>query len=683
VKVLAALVATVLLPGLALAQAVPIDTTAVRPGAVTVTTTAGAVSVSWPDETSRTWTATFSLDPARPLISSISAGGSPIVADARAVYQGEMGKRRGGWNAFFDDPVAHPDGTRHVTGTFRLQGAKAHSIGDRVELRFDGMRMGSFEGALVYTFYPGSRLIQQEAVLTTNDPDVAYYYDAGLDMSAPADRTAGNNMKSEVAYYDTEGALKRVIHNGLQAEREPVKVRYRTLAARTSGGSIAVFPTPHQYFFPRDFSSNLAYLWHRGWRGRVGIGVRQLRDENWQYYPWANAPPGRAQRMSVFFLVSHGAPETALDSVLRYTNRDRFPALAGYKTMSTHWHLADTVQAMANGFQWTPPFKPVLKAMGVDASMIMDFHGDGHPADLTDLRLDELDAYFRALKAQSDPEFLLIPAEEANVHLGGHWSVVFPKPVYWFMNRPKDPKASFEMQHAKYGKVYSTANAQEMLDLVRREGGYMYQTHPRTKGSTGFPDKIFETDHFRDPRYLGAGWKAMPSDLSSPRLGDRSFNLLDDLSNLGMRKKIFGEVDMFQFDHTHELYAHMNINYIRLDRLPSFDRWGDALEPLARGEFFTTTGEVLLPKVDWSKSTGNEVVAVVEAQWTFPLRFAEIVWSDGKTTHHETIPLSESREFGKRSFEWRAPAAAWQWARVAVWDVAGNGAFVNPTWQEK
>ena len=80
-----------------------------------------------------------------------------------------------------------------------------------------------------------------------------------------------------------------------------------------------------------------------------------------------------------------------------------FAPLDGYKTLSTHWHLADTVQAMANGFDWTPPFKPVLKAMGVDASMIMDFHGDGHPGDLTDLRLDELHAYFAALRAQSDP----------------------------------------------------------------------------------------------------------------------------------------------------------------------------------------------------------------------------------------------------------------------------------------
>jgi hypothetical protein len=668
-------------PSVAVAQGVPVDTTGVRPGAVTVAAADNALTVTWPDETSRMWRATFSLDASRPLITSIVASGSPVVSDARPFYTGETGKRRGGWNAFFDDPTSHPEGTRHVQATFILKGAKARTVGDRVELLFDGMRMGSFDGAVAYTFYPGSRLIHQEAVMTTNEPDVAYYYDAGLDMAAPADRTAGNNMRSEIAYYDTSGVLKREIHNGLQAEREPVKVRYRTLAAKTQGGSIAVFPAPHQYFFPRDFSSNLAYLWHRGWRGRVGIGVRQLRDENWQYYPWVNAPPGRDQRMGVFFLVSDGTPESALSYVLRYTNRDRFPALQGYKTLSTHWHLADTVQAMANGFDWTPPFKPVLKAMGVDASMIMDFHGDGHPADLTDLRLDELDAYFKALKAQSDSEFLLIPAEEANVHLGGHWSVVFPKPVYWFMNRPKDEGSAFEMKHPKHGKVYSTANAQEMLELVRREGGYMYQTHPRTKGSTGFPDKILATEHFRDPRYLGAGWKAMPADLSSPRLGDRSFDLLDDLSNQGLRKRIFGEVDMFQFDHTHELYAHMNINYIKLDRLPEFDRWGDVLAPLAQGEFFTTTGEVLLPKVDLSKSTTDVVAATVEAQWTFPLRFAEIVWGDGKTTHREIIQLAETREFGRHTFEWKAPAAGWQWARLAVWDVAGNGAFVNPVWK--
>ena len=669
----------ILLPRPAAAASVPLDLTRVRPGPVAVTRADDAVTVTWPDETGRAWRATFSLDPAQPLVTVIGSDADTVVRGARPFYQGETGKRRGGWYAFFDDPTTHPDGTRHVQGTLQLRGASARSVGERVEIVFDGLRMGSFDGGLAYTFYPGSRLIQQEAVLTTFEADVAYYYDAGLDMAAPADRQPGNNMRSDVAFYDTEGALRHVTANGLQAERTPVQARYRTLALKTAGGSIAVFPSPHQYFFPRDFTSNLGFVWYRAWRGRAALGIRQLRDENWQYYPWMNAPPGRPQRMSVFFLVGSAAPDATLANVLRYTNGDRFKALDGYKTLSTHWHLADTVQAMAHGNGWTPPFKPVLKAMGVDASMIMDFHGDGHPDDLTDLRLDELHAYFATLRHQSDPDFLLIPAEEANVHLGGHWTLVFPKPVYWFMGRPKN--GAVVSTHPKYGTVYSVADAKEMFDLVKREGGYMYQTHPRTKGSTGFPDKILATDFFRDASYIGAGWKALPSDLSSPRLGDRAFDLLDELNNQQLHKRLLGEVDVFQFDHTHELYAHMNINYIKIDRLPTFDRWGDALVPVANGDFFTTTGEVLLPDVNLASSSAGEIVARVRAQWTFPLRFAEIVWGDGQTTHREVIELGDTREFGNRQFEWRTKANGWTWARVAVWDVAGNGAFVNPFWR--
>jgi hypothetical protein len=661
------------------AVSVPLDLTAVRPGPITVVRSDNAVTVSWPDETKRIWRATFSLDPSQPLITSIDSSGEPVVSGARPFYRGETGKQRGGWYAFFDDPTSHPDGTRHVQSTFALRGAVARSVGERVEILFDGLRMGTFDGGLAYTFFPGSRLVLQEAVMTTYEPDVAYYYDAGLDLAAPSDRQPGNNMRTDVVYYDTEGAVQRTIANGLQAERVPVQARYRTLAVKTVGGSVAVFPAPHQYFFPRDFTSNLGFVWYRAWRGRVSLGIRQLRDENWQFYPWVNAPPGRPQRMGMFFLLSADAPEAALAHVLRYTNADRFRPLEGYKTLSTHWHFAYTVQALAKGFQWTPPFKPVLKAMGVDASMIMDFHGDGHPADLTDVRLEELHAYFGALKAQSDPEFLLVPAEEANVHLGGHWALVFPKPVYWFMNRPKG--GAFTSTHPKYGTVYSVADAKEMFDLVRREGGSMYQTHPRTKGSTGFPDKIFAADYFRDASYLGVGWKAMPSDLSSPRLGDRVLDLVDELNNRGLRKRMLGEVDVFQVDHTHELYAHMNVNYIRLDRLPTFDRWGDVLVPLARGEFFTTTGEVLLPDVDLASSSANEIVARTRVLWTFPLRFAEIVWGDGVTTHREVFELADTRELAEQTFEWRASAKGWKWARVAVWDVAGNGAFVNPVWR--
>lgn len=121
--------------------------------------------------------------------------------------------------------------------------------------------------------------------------------------------------------------------------------------------------------------------------------------------------------------------------------------------------------------------------------------------------------------------------------------------------------------------------------------------------------------------------------------------------------------------------------HVQLGRLPTFHQWGDALAPLAKWEVFTTTGEVLLPDVNLTSSFANEIVATVRVLWTFPLRFAEIVWGDGQTTQREVIELTDTREFGGKTFEWRAKANAWKWARVAVWDVAGNGAFVNPFWR--
>ncbi len=662
------------------AASVPVDLSEVSAGPVRVSSEDESLTVTWRDQENQEWRAIFSLNPERPLITSIGLGGKVVLRGGRPFYQCETGKRRRGWNAFFDFPPSHPEGTRHFHADFRLRSAKARTIGERVEIFFDGLRLGTFDGGVAYTIYPGSRLVQQEAVVTTYEADVAYYYDAGIVTQAPADERPGNNMRTELAYYDTEGMLQKHTTNGLQPERIPAKVRYRTLAVKTEGGAVAAFPAPHQYFFPRDFTSNLGYLWYRSWRRQVSLGIRQIRDENWIFYPWVNSPPGTPQRMGVFFLLSDGSPEQTLDNVLRYTNRDRFKPLPGYKTMSPHWHLAYTVQALEKGFDWVPPFKPVLKEMGIDAAMIMDFHGDGHPRDLTDLRLKELAAFFHACRAQSDAEFLLIPSEEANVQLGGHWGLVFPKPVYWFMNRPANGK--FQMEHPKYGTVYSTADEQEMLDLVRREKGYMYQTHPRTKGSTGFPDKIRDLEYFRDPRYLGAGWKQMPADLSSPRLGDRSLLLLDDMNNWGLRKIIFGEVDVFQFDHTHEIYAHMNTNYLKIDRLPDFNHYGELLEPWAKGEFFTTTGEVLLPEVEITTASPSEISVRASVQWTFPLRFAEIVWGDGHATDREIIPLEKTREFNSQTFEWKAKAEGWKWARVAVWDIAGNGAFVNPVWRK-
>lgn len=653
----------------------PLDLSAYREGPVDVEAVESSLVVRWQDEAGRHWRATFERDPARPLIASMDAGDAPVLRSARPFYRLETGVRRKGWNAFFDYPPAHPAGTRAFFGEFELDSMRVETVGNRVRVVCGGFRAGPFSGSLVFTFFPGSRLVQQQAVVSTSEPNVAFLYDAGIEFAAPGQVRPGRNMRTPFAYYDTEGRLREEVANGFQPERVPYKVRYRALASATGAGSVAAFPAPHQYFFPRDFTSNLSQNWHRSWRGRVSLGIRQLSDTNWQFYPWANAPPGTEQSLSLFLLLGAEGPAQVLDEALRFTNRDRFPVLDGYRTLASHFHLAYTVQALAEGMDWTPPFKPVLREMGVDAAIIMDFHGDGHPRDLTELRLQELASFFEACRKQSDENFLLIPSEEANVHFGGHWALVFPKPVYWWMSRPEGGR--FAAKHPRYGTVYSSADAAELLELVRREGGWMYQTHARTKGSTGYPDAIRDTEHFRDERYFGAGWKAMPADFSTPRLGERGLKLLDDLQNCGLHKRLLGEVDVFQFDRTHELYAHMNVNYVKASRLPGFDSYSELLEPLRRGDFFVTTGEVLLPS--WEIGGGEGEISVrAQVRGTFPLRFAEIVWGDGQGTQREIIDLAETAPFAAESFAWTVQAPGWAWARLAVWDVAANGAFVNP-----
>jgi hypothetical protein len=659
------------------AGAVQIDLSAVKPGPITVEATVASAIVRWKDESGQAWSAEFSLDPRMPLVTAIARNGAAVITRARPFYQCTTGKRRGGWDQFFDLPPSHPAGTHSYTGAFVLKSARVATVGDRVDLTFDGLRMGIFEGSIHFRFFPGSRLVQQYALMTTNEPDTAYFYDAGFSMTVDADRRPGGNMETHVSYYDTAGELRTVLSDG--PERHPAAVRYRTIAAHTGAGSVAVFPAPHQYFFPRDFTTNMSYLWHSSWKGQVALGIRQLPDDATSYYPWSNAPPGKEQRMSLFLLLDAGDPAAALAGVLRYTNSDRFPKLGGYVTFAPHWHFAYTVQAMEQGAGWVPPFKPVLEDMGVDAAMIADFHGDGHPADTGAVRLRELEAYYRFCRTQSGPPFLLIPGEEANVYFGGHWALAFPKPVYWHMSRK--PGQAFQETDPQFGKVYNVADASELLDLVRAENAFVFTTHPRTKGSMGYPDAVRDAAFFRDPHWFGAGWKALPSDLSSPRLGDRAFKLLDDMSNWGLRKRLTGEVDVFQIDSSHELYAHMNVNYVKLPALPAFDEYGKLLDALQRGEFFTTTGEVLLTDVKIAPGAGK-IAVEARVRHTFPLEMAEIVWGDGKETHRKTIPLTDKHEFGDFTFREIAEATGYKWARLAVWDVAGNGAFVNPTWAE-
>jgi hypothetical protein len=244
---------------------------------------------------------------------------------------------------------------------------------------------------------------------------------------------------------------------------------------------------------------------------------------------------------------------------------------------------------------------------------------------------------------------------------------------------------------APYGTVYRVGSRQDMVRLIEAEHALVWTAHPRIKASNWTPDIFRDEDFYKADFWLGAAWKAMPADLSSPRLGERSLDLLSDMDNWGQKKYLVGEVDVFKIDHTHELFGHMNINYVRLDRIPRFEEgWQPVLDTLRAGRFFVTTGEILVREftVD-GKSSGQTLrpsdgpsKASLALQWTFPLRFAELVSGDGSKVYRERIDLTDTEAFSQRSIDREIDLKGRTWVRLEAWDIAGNGAFTQPIWVE-
>ena len=463
--------------------------------------------------------------------------------------------------------------------------------------------------------------------------------------------------------------------------------------AQSDNGCLAMFPPPHQFFYPQDNCHNLKYTWYGKKHLKVvpeySMGIRQDPVGDGRYIPWHNSPPGTKQRLSVFYLLSSGSAKLAMKKVEAFTHKDSYPALYKHKTFSTHFHLGHTESVLKKrkGSQ-NPEFVDVFKKMGVNIVHPGEFHGDGNPKSSKIIRLKELKKLFEEGERLSDENFIFLPGEEANCHFGGHWMLLFDKPVYWYMNRKKG--LPFVKEELGYGKVYRTGNSADLLKLLKAEGGLAWTAHARIKSSRGFPDKYKDTDFFKSDQFLGAAWKNLPSDLSKPKLGWRILDLMDDMANWGEKKYCPAEVDVFKISKTSELYAHMNINYMKLDKLPKYkDGWPKISKALRDGKFFSTTGEILIPEFTVNGSESGDTVSLngktkvkfkASIDWTFPLNFAEVIMGDGKNVFRQKIDLSDSKAFGKKEINFDIDIKDKTWIRFEVWDVAANGAYTQPVW---
>ena len=681
---------------------------------IDVTQDESSIKVTWPLDSDRHGRLTFNLTRNQPLIHSaaVSSKGStsfqPIAKGLDPMIQVRVGNRdlekRGSWTVFFDRMQRKP--SEVFRAILEQKMAIVTSNARRVTLTIGDVSAGPFQGHLRWTFYAGSAFVLQEAVLKTERESTAFLYDAGL--------VCRENKPMEMTWQDSLGPIKTQATDAIKEPRH-LAVSGRAIAARFSGGSIGLFPPPHRYFYPLDFSDNLKNVWvgpnDSEQSSSFGFGIRHDPEGDNRYVPWFNAPPGTEQELGIFLMFSSGSAAEVLKDITRLTRADRFSELPGHTVFTSHFHVEHTREMLSaqkesgetehqkgrlpSGGNYripksleNPGFVRKLRDHGVDIVHLAEFHfGRTKQMNMRE-RVNHLELLHAECQRLSDDQFLLLPGEEPNVHLGGHWISFFPKPVYWVLNRPD--QVPFVTDHPKLGRVYHVGGEADVLRLLREENGLAWTAHPRIKGSTGFPDGYRDRPFYQSDRFLGGAWKAMPADLSQPRLGSRVLDLLDDMSNWGTPKVALGEVDVFKIEPDHELYAHMNVNYLRIDELPKYeDGWQSVLDALRDGQLFVTTGEVLIPEFMVNGRRSGESVTVargrtvdvrLDLQWTFPLAYAEIITGDGRKVRRHRIDLSQTKSFEETSLDVEVDVTGQRWLRVEVWDIATNGAFTQPVW---
>ncbi len=584
-----------------------------------------------------------------------------------------------------------PEEISRATASYDVKACEVTSKGSRVVVSFPGVNLGVFAGRLEYTIYKGSNLIAQTVVAKTEQPSVAYKYEAGLKGLAiqPASRMVWRDMANTWQEYRFGGAPN--------SGPVTLKASNRLVVAEGAEGSIAAFPPPHNFFWSRETAFNLGYVWYRK-DGAAGFsfGVREPdheanpgetgrgEEDTTQNFALRSARPGTMQRMPVYFYVSAGAGEMAARGALAFTRDDHYKAVPGYQVMATHFHsaLVGRLRAMGGDLDVRLPDLDVVKAAGINIFAPIDGGGLGFGVARSD-RLSTLADYYEVARRHSDKNFLIMPNEEGGAAgLGGHNDLLISHPLFW--NQTRAAGQPLVENNPKYGKVYNIGSQADMMEMVRLENLLVYMPHPRSKGSTGYPDAIKDKPWFLDERYRGIGVRwGMGLDGSEQRLCEyRCQTLWDEMNNWVADlptplKYIQAITETYQQGPGDDVYSSSPVNYVKLDALPTPGDWSPIIDAMKRGDYFWSSGEVLVPSYS-VQGTGAKRTIIAEVEWTFPLEFVEVVWGDGTKTDRQVIQTTDAGAFGKKRFEIPFDATGKKWVRFAAWDTAGNGAMVQP-----
>jgi len=608
------------------------------------------------------------------------------------------------------------DEIARIVATYAIASCRVRSDGGRLTVEFPGVTAGLFSGSLQYTIFKGTNLIQQDVLASTSANWVAFKYHAGLSgLSTTGSRVVWKDIANTWQQYRFGGATND--------DQVPLKASQRLVVAEREGaGSIAVFPPPHTFFWAREIAINLGYNYYRKETNRTfSVGIRQAEhedeSENQANFALYSARPGTTQRMTVFLYPTAERAEATFARASSFTHDDTYKPLPGFKVMNHHYHM-DLGRRLrdAGSLDADIPDLVALKALGINIVSQIDSVGIGaenppvgaaYPgfppvppvadAPLTPgaaagaatparPRVDEHEIRFNSIegaKRHSDTDFLVLPSQEYyGSPLGGHTDLIFSHPVYWEAGR--GPSAPLTTADPKYGTIYHLRGADDLMEMARRENILFTMPHPRTKGSTGFPDAIRHLPSFSDPHYQGIGFRwGMGLDRSESRLCEyRCLPLLDDMANwlVDTPAPLKMALSISEVRHQQpgdDIYASSPVSYVRLASLPTPDDVSPLIATLMNGDYFVTSGEVLIPGYAIAQR-GQAQTIEADVEWTFPLAIVEVVWGDGAKVDRRLVPVSDLPARGSHHFSIPVDGTGAKWVRFAVWDVAGNGALVQP-----
>ena len=449
------------------------------------------------------------------------------------------------------------------------------------------------------TVHQGINLIRAEVVVSTSLPSVAYKYDVGL-------TGLGLTDQSRVSWRDVaHRAQSYSLRGPANTDHVVLRAVNRLIVGELRGAAIAAFPPPHTFFWVREVEINVGNNWYRkDTDTSFSIGVRQGEQEvvecylaNWSLY---SASPGTEQHMAAYFYPTLGDQSRAFEAALAFTNGDVYRPLDGYQVMGSHYHtdVGRTLRASGSIDTRLSDFE-VLRSAGITIAGPVD-----RPRDET--QLEEQHWLFRGAERHLDDQFMVMPQMENSNLLGGHWDLLFSHPVYFVDARPDG--APLVTEHPEYGRVYNIGSVDDMMTMIEDEDMVVYMPHPRAKGSTGYPDAIAETTQFLHDRYRGVGWRwGMGSDLSERRLSDfRVIPLLDDMNNwiagTTLRpKSLLAITETYVKAPGDDVYANGPVTYVRIGALPEPGNYVPIVAALQYGDYFVTSGEVLIPSHSYDR----------------------------------------------------------------------------------